>query len=206
MIGGDSCCDHHMLGDIVCNHLFVSHLVVTFSVGDHCNGHGRYAVRASGSNKHNEHVFSLCLSRQIINIDRGRNHTNFAYIPRIMIIADKNVVTKWVTKSSVLIKMSPSVWLILQLLESRHWSSLISVVYVSWFELCFSHKSWWLKQWQLSALISHAHDILRHCLRPSNRLIDVFVTCHSVSHAYEVHPTFQLKIDVLMSLVLDSST
>ena len=55
-----------MLGDIVCNQLLVSHLVATFSLGHHRDGYGRYAVRASGSMKQNEHVFSLCLTRQII--------------------------------------------------------------------------------------------------------------------------------------------
>ena len=83
MIEGDSCCDHHILGDIVCSHLFVSHMVATFSVGDHRDGHGGYAVLASGSKKQNENVFSFCLTRQILNTDRGRNHTHFAYIPRM---------------------------------------------------------------------------------------------------------------------------
>ena len=49
----------NMLGDIVCNQLLVSHLVTTFSVGDHTDSHGRYAVGARGAKKQNEHGFSL---------------------------------------------------------------------------------------------------------------------------------------------------
>ena len=33
-------------------------------------------MRASGSKKQNEHVFSLCLTRQIIKIDRGKKHAH----------------------------------------------------------------------------------------------------------------------------------
>ena len=41
----NSCCDHHMLGDILFStQLLASHLVATFSVDDHHDSHGRYAV------------------------------------------------------------------------------------------------------------------------------------------------------------------
>ena len=90
-----------MLGDIVCKHLLVSHLVATFSVGDHCDGHVRYEVRASGSKKQNEHVFSLCLTRPIIKTDRGKKHAHVvarAHAPSIFQecrdYRQKNVVTK----------------------------------------------------------------------------------------------------------------
>ena len=75
-----------MLGDIVCNQLVFNHLVATFPVGDHRDGHGRYALRASGSKKQNEHVFSLCLTQQTIKADRGRKHAHFvarAHAPSI---------------------------------------------------------------------------------------------------------------------------
>ena len=59
----------------------------------------------------------------------------------------ENFMTKWVTKSWVLNKMymidPPTVWVS---------PLIISVVYVSWFELRFSHECWWLKQWHLAAL------------------------------------------------------
>ena len=67
-----------MLGDIVCNQLLVSHLVATFCVGDHHDSHhGRYAVRASGSKKENDHVFSHYLTRQTIKADRARKNAHF---------------------------------------------------------------------------------------------------------------------------------
>ena len=37
---------------------------------------------------------------------------------------------------------------------------IIAAVYVIWFELCFSHEWWWLKQWQLDTLFiaRKSHD------------------------------------------------
>ena len=44
----NSCYDHHMLGDMFCNQLLVSHLVATFSVGDqHDSGPTDYQTRQS---------------------------------------------------------------------------------------------------------------------------------------------------------------
>ena len=54
-----SSCDHRLLGDILWNQLLVSHSVAIFSVVDHHDSYGRYAMIASGLNKQNEHVSSL---------------------------------------------------------------------------------------------------------------------------------------------------
>ena len=70
-----------MLGNILCKQLFANQLVVTFSVGDHHNGHGRYAVRVSGPKQQYEHAFSLkcviILSPQTIKAEKGRNYSHF---------------------------------------------------------------------------------------------------------------------------------
>ena len=134
-----------MLGDIMCNQLMVSHLVATFSVGDHRDGHGRYAVRASGSKKQNEYVFSLCLTRQIIKTDRGRKHVHFVawdYTQSIFQecrdyrrqkcreqVTDQELSANQNVNKHVI--DPPTVWVL---------SRIISVVYVIWFELRF--QSW----------------------------------------------------------------
>ena len=64
---------NHMLGDIVC--LLVCHLDSTFSVGDHHDSHGRYAVLASCSKKQNEHDFFM--TRQTNKADRARKYAHF---------------------------------------------------------------------------------------------------------------------------------
>ena len=107
------------------------------------------------------HAWWHC-DRQIIKTYRGESMltlllepTHQVYSKNVVIIADKNVVTKWVTKSWMLIKMSPSKWLILQLFESCHWSkhlctcramsvklpwicSLFSLVRISWYSWHFA--------------------------------------------------------------------
>ena len=56
-------------------------------------------------------------------------------------------------------KRSLSMWLIRKLFESHLWSS--QYVYVSWFELRFSHECCWLKQWHLAALFDTCFDPAR---------------------------------------------
>ena len=126
---------------------------------DRRDGHGRYAVRASGSKKQNEHLFLLCLTRQIIKTDRGRKHAHFVarvHAPSIyqecrdyrqqkcrdQVSGQKLGVKLNVTKHVI---DSPTVWVS---------SLIISVVYVIWFQLRFSHECWWLKQWHLAALFT----------------------------------------------------
>ena len=142
-----------MLGDILCNQFLGSHLVTTFSVGDHRDGHGRYALRASGSKKQKEHVFSLCLTRQIIKTDRGRKHAHFvgwAHAPSIFLEcrdyrrqkcrdqvsdqklgANQNVTKKvidsptvWV--SSLIISVVYVIMMKSWLCLRRHWAKLVS--------------------------------------------------------------------------------
>ena len=143
-----------MLGDIVCNHVLVSHLVATFSFGDHRDGHGRYTVPASWS------FFSiLCLFWLSVVSNRVRKHTHFvawAHMPSIFQecrdnrrqkcrnhVSDQELgANQNVTKHVI---SPPTVWVS---------PLIISVVYVIWFGLRFSHEFWWLKQWHLAALLT----------------------------------------------------
>ena len=145
-----------MLGDIVCSQLLVSHLLMTFSLHDYHYGllpHGRYAVLMSGFEKQYEHIFSLCLPRHTINISRQRENmlilllgiTSQIYSKKVVIITDRKChdhvsdqemgVKQNVTKHVI---GPPTVWVS---------PLIISVVYVSWFELRFNHECWW-----------HSHD------------------------------------------------
>ena len=56
--------------------LLISQLVATFSVGDHHDSHGRYAVRVGGPKQQNEHVFLLTFFIIIPNRRSKRTERN----------------------------------------------------------------------------------------------------------------------------------
>ena len=92
----NSWCDHHMIGDVLCNYLLVSHLVVTFCVGDHHDSHRRYAVLASGSkNKMSSFSLSVWLDWQSKKTDWERmlmllhETTRQLYSKNVVIITDR---------------------------------------------------------------------------------------------------------------------
>ena len=160
----NSCCDHHMLGDICCGHhipwpesakcwglivcveLLVNHLVFTVSDDDHHDITGDMrSVRVVPSNKMS--MFSRCVWPDIRS-----NHTQLesmsvlllgttiqVFFNNFMIITDKKCrdqVCDQVAKQNITEHVigPPTFWVS---------PLIISVVYVSWFELRFSHEFWW---------------------------------------------------------------
>ena len=148
-----------MLGDILCNQLLVSHLVATFSAGDHHDSHGRYAVRASGSKHQNEYVFLLCLTWRIIKPDGASKHAHFVAWDTMTSIFQEccdyhrqkmSWRSEW-SRVGCYLKCNQRCDLSINCL------SIVtdpSAVYVICFELPFSHECWWLKQWHLIALFT----------------------------------------------------
>ena len=135
----NSCCDPHMLGNILCNQLLVSHLVVTFSVGDYHDSHlvDMRCARVVPSNKMN--MFSCSIDLSFNPTDhQSRQREKACSIETTRPVCHKNFVTIRARKCHDqksdqeldVTKRSLNMLLVHQLVEFHPWSS--RVVYVSY--------------------------------------------------------------------------